>query len=52
MKVLVCGGRNFLDDEFVAIVLDRIHLATAQVLYPEGGHVAPGSTSVPPKEEP
>ena len=28
MKVLVCGGRNFDDREFVRIVLDRIHKET------------------------
>ena len=30
--------------------LERLYLATALVLYPEGGHVAPGSAST--KEEP
>ncbi len=28
MKVLVCGGRDFDDREFVRIVLDRIHAET------------------------
>lgn len=37
MKVLVCGGRDFLDGEFVGIVLTRIHKETPITLLIQGG---------------
>ncbi len=37
MKLLVCGGRDYLDAELVGIVLDRIHKETPITLLIQGG---------------
>lgn len=44
MKVIVCGGRDFLDDALVDIVLDHIHKETPITTLFQGG--APGADTL------
>lgn len=37
MKLLVCGGRDFRDEEFVWLCLDKVHAKTPISLIIEGG---------------
>lgn len=37
MKILVCGGRNFTDGEFLFAEMDKLHAATPITLVIEGG---------------
>ena len=39
MRLLVCGGRDFDDQDFVDHCLDRAHRKRAVTLLMEGGHV-------------